>query len=135
MITSILQFIASPKAIPSTAWSTMITIIGILVTPVTTLAGEPVYPDCLMNWMVEGTFHAVIVDKSSQKLTVWRIDDGEPSVVETFRCSTGESGGDKWVRGDMKTPEGVYFFCSVIDGRTLPPKYGFWGFTTDYPFR
>lgn len=111
----------------------MITIIGILVAPVTTPADETLYPDCLMNWMVEGTFHALIVDKSTQKLTVWRINDGEPSVVETFRCSTGENGGDKWVRGDMKTPEGVYFFCSVIDGRTLPPKYGFWGFTTDYP--
>jgi murein L,D-transpeptidase YafK len=54
-------------------------------------------------------------------------------MIESYRCSTGENGGDKWVRGDMKTPEGVYFFCSVIDGRTLPSKYGLWAFTTDYP--
>jgi murein L,D-transpeptidase YafK len=86
-----------------------------------------------MNWMVEGTFHAVIVDKAQQRLSVWRIKDGEPSMVESYRCSTGENDGDKWVRGDMKTPEGVYFFCSVIDGRTLPSKYGMWAFTTDYP--
>jgi len=96
-------------------------------------AGEPLYPQALMNWMVEGTFHALIVDKSQQRLTVWQIQDGEPSIVESYRCSTGENDGDKWVRGDMKTPEGVYFFCSVIDGRSLPAKYGLWAFTTDYP--
>jgi murein L,D-transpeptidase YafK len=94
---------------------------------------EPLYPQALMNWMVDGSFHALIVDKSQQRLSVWRIQNGEPSVVESFRCSTGENDGDKWVRGDMKTPEGVYFFCSVIDGRTLPAKYGSWAFTTDYP--
>ncbi len=94
---------------------------------------EPLYPVALMNWMVEGTFHALIVDKSQQRLTVWQIKDGEPSMVESYRCATGENDGDKWVRGDMRTPEGVYFFCSVIDGRALPSKYGFWAFTTDYP--
>ncbi len=60
-----------------------------------------------MNWMVEGTFHALLVDKSQQRLTVWQIKDGEPSVVESYRCATGENDGDKWVRGDMRTPEGV----------------------------
>lgn len=95
--------------------------------------GEPLYPVALMNWMVEGSFHALIVDKSQQRLTVWKVKDGEPTLVESYKCSTGENDGDKWVRGDMRTPEGVYFFCSVIDGRTLPPKYGLWAFTTDYP--
>lgn len=97
------------------------------------VCSEPRYPVALMNWMVEGSSHALIVDKSRQRLTVWKIQEGEPSLIGTYRCSTGENEGDKWVRGDMKTPEGVYFFCSVIDGRTLPPKYGLWAFTTDYP--
>jgi murein L,D-transpeptidase YafK len=95
--------------------------------------GEPLYPAALMNWMVEGTFHALIADKAAQRLSVWRITDGEPVMIESYRCSTGEKQGDKWIRGDMKTPEGVYFFCSVIDGETLPEKYGLWAFTTDYP--
>ncbi len=94
---------------------------------------EPLYPAALLNWMVDGTFHALIVDKSKQTLSVWRIEDGEPRMIESYGCSTGEKQGDKWVRGDMKTPEGVYFFCSVIEGRKLPPKYGLWAFTTDYP--
>lgn len=96
-------------------------------------ASEPLYPRALMNWMSEGTSHAMIVDKSQQRLTVWQIKNGEPTLVESYRCSTGENPGDKWVRGDMKTPEGVYLFCSVIDGRALPTKYGLWAFTTDYP--
>ncbi len=101
--------------------------------PCASAGAERQYPVALMNWMVEGTCHALIVDKSQQRLTVWEIKDGEPSMIESYRCSTGENEGDKWVRGDMRTPEGVYFFCSVIDGRTLPPKYGMWAFTTDYP--
>ena len=106
----------------------------LLAVPVSdAFAGEPLYPQALMNWMVEGTFHALIVDKSQQRLTVWEIKDGEPTIAESYKCSTGENDGDKWVRGDMKTPEGVYFFCSVIDGRSLPAKYGLWAFTTDYP--
>ncbi len=66
--------------------------------------GESLYPVALMNWMVEGNFHALIVDKSQQRLTVWRIKDGEPSMIESYRCSTGENDGDKWVRGDMRNP-------------------------------
>jgi len=111
----------------------LFTILPVMALIAGSASAESVYPVALMNWMVEGTFHALIVDKSQQRLTVWRVRDGEPSMVESFRCSTGENEGDKWVRGDMKTPEGVYFFCSVIDGRTLPPKYGLWAFTTDYP--
>lgn len=108
-------------------------LVFVLVWSCEALTAERLYPVALMNWMVEGTFHALIVDKSQQMLSIWRIKDGEPSMVESYRCSTGENQGDKWVRGDMRTPEGIYFFCSVIDGRTLPAKYGLWAFTTDYP--
>ncbi|MEJ2719225.1 MAG: L,D-transpeptidase family protein [Deltaproteobacteria bacterium] len=86
-----------------------------------------------MNWMVEGTSHALIVEKSCQRLSVWKIENGEPRMIESCRCSTGKNVGDKWVRGDMRTPEGVYFFCSLISGTALPPRYGPWAFTTDYP--
>lgn len=94
---------------------------------------EKLIPTALLNWLVEGSFHVLVADKSEQRLNVWKIENGEPTVVESFKCATGEKSGDKWVRGDMRTPEGVYFFCSVIDGRRLPSKYGNWAFTTDYP--
>ncbi len=97
------------------------------------MAKERLHPAPLLSGLTEGSFHALIVDKSEQKLSVWRVKNGEASIVDSFRCSTGENPGDKWVRGDMKTPEGVYFFCSLIDGAQLPSKYGLWAFTTDYP--
>lgn len=113
---SVVAIIAIGATIPGPAWG-----------------AEKLYPAALLNWMIEGRFHALVVDKSQQRLTVWRILDGEPRAVESYPCSTGENEGDKWVRGDMRTPEGVYFFCSVIDGRRLPSKYGLWAFTSDYP--
>lgn len=96
-------------------------------------AKERLHPAPLLSGLTEGSFHALIVDKSQQKLSVWRVKNGEAEIVDSFRCSTGENPGDKWIRGDMKTPEGVYFFCSLIDGAQLPSKYGLWAFTTDYP--
>ena len=105
----------------------------LLIGPNAAVADEPLYPEVLLNWMVDGTFHAVIADKSEQHLGIWEIRDGEPRLLHNIPCSTGENAGDKWVRGDMKTPEGAYFFCSVIDGQRLPAKYGYWAFTTDYP--
>jgi murein L,D-transpeptidase YafK len=107
--------------------------LGVFLVTSTVWAERSLYPVALMNWMVEGSFHALIVDKSQQRLSVWLTKNGEPRNVESYRCATGENPGDKWVRGDMKTPEGVYFFCSLIDGSKLPPKYGLWAFTTDYP--
>jgi murein L,D-transpeptidase YafK len=121
------------KTIPRRTTPALIALSLALLVCVEARPSEPRYPVALMNWMVEGTFHALIVDKSTQRLSVWRITDGEPVMIDSYRCSTGEKRGDKWIRGDMKTPEGVYFFCSVIDGDTLPEKYGLWAFTTDYP--
>jgi len=128
-----------PTITPVTAFLVRLaTVLALVLPPTFVLApgvayAERLYPVALMNWMVEGSFYALIADKSQQRLSVWKIKDGEPALVESYRCSTGENNGDKWVRGDMKTPEGVYFFCSVIDGKTLPQKYGPWAFTTDYP--
>lgn len=121
------------RTIPQRGTALAVLIGAALTLAAATVSAEHLYPTALMNWMVEDSFHAIIVDKSEQRLYVWHIREGEPRLVESYRCSTGEKEGDKWIRGDMRTPEGVYFFCSVIDGRKLPPKYGVWAFTTDYP--
>ena len=94
---------------------------------------DQLYPEVLLNWEIQEPFHALIVDKSQQTEEVWKTGNGEPLLVESFRCSTGEKDGDKQTEGDMRTPEGIYFFCKRIDGRRLAPKYGICAFTTDYP--
>ena len=87
------RFLAFPRCRTANVVS-MVLILVIACSPGAS-GSEPLYPVALMNWMVEGTFHAVIVDKAQQRLSVWRIKDGEPSMVESYRCSTGENDGDK----------------------------------------
>ena len=123
---ALLLFVKTPKHVSAI-------VVLILLWSVEVTWAKPLYPVALMNWMMEGNSHAIIVDKSQQLLSVWSISNGAPAMIESFRCSTGQNEGDKWDREDMRTPEGVYFFCSLIDGSILPPKYGSWAFTTDYP--
>lgn len=122
---------ASPRAVRLIAVLAVVCCCALSVTLCE--AGGNLYPAPLLNWMPAGAIHALIVEKSTQTISVWKTENGEPRKVETLPCSTGEVPGDKWVRGDMRTPEGVYFFCSLIDGERLPSKYGLWAFTTDYP--
>lgn len=77
--------------------------------------------------------HALLVDKSEQRLYLYQWEGDVPRLVKTFPCSTGENPGGKNRNGDKRTPAGVYFFTRVIEGNTLPPIYGIRAFPTDYP--
>ena len=41
-----------------------------------------------------------------------------------FKIAIGKEKGDKQFEGDNKTPEGIYFVNRIIDGKSLPEKYG-----------
>lgn len=72
------------------------------------------------------------VDKSSQ--TFFLLKHHSPLQVErSLRCTTGQAMGDKRVRGDLKTPEGVYFVQSIIRGGLDFGLYGDIAYTLDYP--
>ncbi len=73
---------------------------------------------------------AILVDKGRARLYVY---DGKEGLKESYNVISGKKKGDKEVRGDEKTPEGVYFFVDVIDGQELPSKYGVLAVTIDYP--
>jgi murein L,D-transpeptidase YafK len=79
-----------------------------------------------------GSEHAVLVDKSQQKVFVYKRDDLS-SPVKTYACSTGENDGKKSRQKDRKTPEGVYFFVDVYEQKDLAPIYGVRAFPLDYP--
>ncbi len=72
----------------------------------------------------------IIVDKSRHRLTIYT-SGGE--VIKSYRVTTGKVKGDKLVRGDLKTPEGVFFFNELIDGKDLPSRYGVMAIPMDYP--
>lgn len=81
-----------------------------------------------------GTSHAIVVEKVSQRLYLFKYNDmGSFDRILEFPCSTGKSHGPKTVSGDAKTPEGIYFFTRFFPKRDLSPIYGIMAFVMDYP--
>jgi murein L,D-transpeptidase YafK len=74
----------------------------------------------------------VAVDKDSQTLYVL----GRHSPLEVVRklpCTTGQSDGDKIERGDLRTPEGVYFIVGRLDQGLDWELYGDVAYPLNYP--
>jgi murein L,D-transpeptidase YafK len=80
-----------------------------------------------------GMSYAFLVDKSEQRLYLYRQEPEGPRLLKTFLCATGENSGGKKSRGDKRTPEGVYFFTRVIESKNLSSIYGIRAFPMDYP--
>lgn len=78
---------------------------------------------------------AIVVDKESHRLYIYeRRAQGEPPrLVRDYYVSTGRANGNKVLRGDLRTPEGVYFITSHIPSSALPDKYGSGAFPLNYP--
>lgn len=78
---------------------------------------------------------AFVVDKTSHRLYVYeRRGNGEPpQLVRDFYVSTGKLSGNKTLRGDLRTPEGVYFITRHIPNSALPEKYGNGAYPLNYP--
>jgi murein L,D-transpeptidase YafK len=90
------------------------------------------YPSALVR-LQEGSY-ALLVEKTTQSLIVYRGNaDALPELLRVLPANTGEKEGDKEREGDMRTPEGIYFFTSRIEGDHLPDEYGVRAFVTDFP--
>lgn len=77
---------------------------------------------------------AIVVDKRAHRLYLFgRGDDGSPELQRDYYVSTGKLQGNKLLRGDLKTPEGVYFITRHIPEAELPDKYGVGAFPMNYP--
>lgn len=79
-----------------------------------------------------GPSRIIAVDKASQELIM--LERKSPlREVRRFPCTTGQAVGDKWVEGDLRTPEGVYFIGHKIS-RTLDwDLYGNIAYSLNYP--
>ena len=75
------------------------------------------------------------VDKTSlqAELKTWPESEAQSALLKRFRIGIGKMKGDKEHEGDNKTPEGVYFAQSHIDGNRLPIKYGKRAIPLDFP--
>ncbi|MDH5660650.1 MAG: L,D-transpeptidase family protein [Gammaproteobacteria bacterium] len=83
----------------------------------------------------ESVKKALLVDKSANRMYVFsRKDTGDVfEEVNDYYITTGKLIGDKSVKGDLRTPEGVYFVTSWISPNKLPSKYGIGAFPVNYP--
>ena len=89
-------------------------------------------PAALVRWGEGENACAVLVDKSAQRIFLYRRGH-ESKPVRTYPCSTGENPGPKTRKNDKKTPEGVYFFVDSFVAGQLTPIYGCRAFPLDYP--
>ncbi|MEM9057381.1 MAG: L,D-transpeptidase, partial [Pseudomonadota bacterium] len=89
-------------------------------------------PSALLKLSPEQEY-GIVVDLSRSRLYLFANDDGEPRLVSDYYVSGGKRGAGKEVKGDKKTPIGVYFVTSRLPGEGLPDKYGAMAFPVDYP--
>ncbi|MBT4760651.1 MAG: L,D-transpeptidase family protein [Bdellovibrionaceae bacterium] len=78
---------------------------------------------------------AIMVDKQKRTLSLWIADEnGVPTHINSFPSDHGRKEGDKIRLGDLRTPEGIYFFQEMYQGNQLNyDMYGKRAFTTNYP--
>lgn len=77
---------------------------------------------------------AILVDKSRHRLYLFsRGVNGEPFLQRDFYISLGKTRGNKFKKGDLRTPEGVYHITSWLADDKLPDKYGVGAFPVNYP--
>ncbi len=73
--------------------------------------------------------YVFLVEKMSQYLLVYRGKELEA----LYPVTTGKDWEDKWVEGDERTPEGIYYFTRFIPPETLPKMYGGIAVALNYP--
>lgn len=78
--------------------------------------------------------YAFIVDKQTRTLTVWNQTGSGLKAVASFPADLGKNAGAKRSRNDHKTPEGIYFLLTKLEGAEIDfHLYGQRAFTSDYP--
>jgi murein L,D-transpeptidase YafK len=105
--------------------------------PVPQSEAESGVPASLLQLLPNSKYYspyAFVVDKKARVLSVWQQTTSGLKKVAAFPADLGKNSGDKKNQGDAKTPEGIYFLQSRLDGPAIDYKlYGKRAFTTDYP--
>ena len=90
-------------------------------------------PAYLLQMGHDGKDYALLVDKQEQRLYLYQGTKDGPKLRKQYRCTTGRNNGTKLREGDLRTPNGVYFFRGILEDDQLPSKYGVRAFPMDYP--
>ena len=95
---------------------------------------ENALPDAVLR-LGEDVDYALLVDLYDARLYVLRNENGVPRVIRDFYAAMGKAGAGKQVRGDNRTPIGVYRITEWLPGSGLPDLYGAGAYPVDYPNR
>jgi len=79
------------------------------------------------------TRHAIAVDASRSRLYLLEHRANGFELVASYYVSLGRLGVDKRAEGDQRTPLGVYFVTSKLDGHRLTDFYGAGALPLNYP--
>ncbi|MFZ9521562.1 MAG: L,D-transpeptidase Cds6 family protein [Silvanigrellaceae bacterium] len=91
-------------------------------------------PKALVSLGSNTPAYALVVEKLHHRMSLFRLNEGgKYEMLKTYRAISGRDPGDKVSRGDLRTPEGIYFITGRLSDDSLPPKYGRMAFTLDYP--
>jgi len=91
-------------------------------------------PKALVSLGSANPAYGIVVEKLHHRMSLFRTNENnEIELVKTYRAITGRDPGDKLSRGDLRTPEGIYFVTGRLEDDELPAKYGRLAFTLDYP--
>lgn len=77
--------------------------------------------------------YALVVDASRSTLFIYENVNGEPRYVTDFYITLGKLGTEKALRGDQRTPIGVYFILAEMPKNQLSDFYGDGAFPITYP--
>ncbi len=90
--------------------------------------------------------HAIAVDASRSRLYLFENVGGDTQaargteqaparlrLIGDYYISVGQSGIDKLLEGDLRTPVGVYYITSSLDPNKLPDLYGSGALPINYP--
>jgi len=67
--------------------------------------------------------YIIMVEKKTSKIYIYS-NDKQNNIIKSYYCSTGINPGEKVEDGDMKTPEGIYFFTTIKEENQLIKEYG-----------
>ena len=93
---------------------------------------ENLFPESIL-FLADSQPYVILVDQEKSRIYVYRNDNGSLVLEANYFITIGIKGSGKQVRGDQKTPIGVYHTLQYIDGSELPDLYGEGAFPINYP--
>lgn len=81
----------------------------------------------------EVVYRALLVDKKTNLLYLTQYEPQGYKKIFTYHVTLGQVKGDKEDENDLKTPEGIYLFSSLLLPPRLPAKFGAMAFSMNFP--